>query len=205
MKRIVLCVAMLALLISNYAYATTYTYTAPNFTTVQGVYTTSMKITGTVVTSSPVPPNSTDFDITPILTSWSFNDGVNTISSSNGELFPYNDPTFSTDAEGNITDYFFTLVDSPLGTVIGDLNDFIGVVSGSNQAYVDFVCNHVNTGGFCDSWSNGGSYASVSRIQGEWVTSDLPSTPIPTMTQWSLMLLALMLGMVGIARVRRQV
>ena len=36
------------------------------------------------------------------------------------------------------------------------------------------------------------------------VVSPLPSTPVPTLSQWSLMLLALLLGMVGIARVRRQ-
>ena len=32
-----------------------------------------------------------------------------------------------------------------------------------------------------------------------------PSVTIPTMSQWSLMLLALLLGLVGITRVRRQV
>ena len=52
--------------------------------------------------------------------------------------------------------------------------------------------------------------ARVATDSGSYIiTSDIPApippTPIPTMTQWSLMLLALLLGMVGITRIRRQV
>jgi hypothetical protein len=202
MKRIMLSFVVLALLISNYAYAATYTYTGSNFTTVAGVYTTNMRITGIINTSPPIPPNSSSLDISPILTSWSFNDGVSTISSANGIFFKGEIPRFSTDGEGNITGYHWLVISSPVIPAIGDLNDLIMVTETKDSVLSDLVCNSL-TDGFCSDWSLGASHAETS-IQGVWATST-PSTPVPTLSQWSLMLLALMLGLVGVLRVRRQV
>lgn len=199
MKRIALIIAVFALLIGNYAYAKTYTYTGDNFTTVSGAYTTSMRVTGTLVTSSPIPPNSVGIDISGILTSWSFSDGVQTITSADGEFSPIYPPLVVTDGQGVITDSFLAVFSSPLATTVGGTDDLIAVYLGLSQGAINLVCDSV-TDGFCDSYSEPDSYG-LAESYGAWGGA----TSIPTLSQWSLILLALMLGVVGITRARRQV
>lgn len=204
MNRILMGIALLALLISSYAHAVTYTYTGNNFiTTANGVYTPAMRVTGTFTTSALVPPNSTDYDISGILTGWSFFDGVQTINSNNGTFNPPSPPLVTTDAFGSITSTSFNFYRVPISTVLGAENDLIWIGRFGDFAAVDAICGVV-TDGYCDGWAFAADRAQ-SSVPGAWVTSDLPSKPIPTMTQWSLMLLALLLGMVGVARIRRQV
>ena len=206
MKRLLMSIALLACLISSYAHAVTYTYTGSNYTTTNGMYTPAMRVAGTFTTSAPVPPNSTDYDISGILTSWSFNDGVQTIDNMNGvfhpnPLFP---PLVTTDASGNITSTALFFHRVPIATVLGAEDDFVWITSSTDIVVVDAPCVNV-IDGYCVSWSSAGPDWAQSLVSGAWVTSDLPSVPIPTMTQWSLMLLALLLGMVGITRIRRPV
>lgn len=203
MKRIVLSFAVFALLIVNYAYAATYTYTGDNYTMATGVYTADMRVTGTLVTSSPIPPSS-ETDISGILTSWSFSDGVQTITSADGELNPNYPPLVATDEHGVITASILVVFSSPLANTIGDTDDYIGVAFGSSIGVVDIVCATV-TDGFCETWTEPESNYAQSNSDGVWAVSDLPSTSIPTMTQWSLILMVLLLGLVGIARIRRKV
>jgi len=203
MKRILIGIALLTSLISGYAHAVTYTYTGDNFTRANGVYTPAMRVTGTFTTSALVPPNRTDYDISGILTSWSFFDGVQTINSSNGTFKPPRPPLVTTDAFGGITSTSFYFYRVPIATVVGAENDLIWIGRFQDFAALDALCDRV-TDGYCDVWAFAADRA-VSSVRGAWVTSDLPSKPIPTMSQWSLMLLALMLGMVALARIRRQV
>ena len=96
------------ILLSNVAVAETYTYTGVLYTTADSPYTTAMSINGSFTTAGPLP-NS--LPITPIgsavpglVTSWSFNDGVNTFNNTNS-MEAYGNPiTFSvgTDAVGDI-------------------------------------------------------------------------------------------------------
>lgn len=201
MKRIVQSLAMFALLIGNCAYAATYTYTGDNFTIVNGVYTDDMRVTGTLVTSSPIPPNY-EGEIGDIVVSWSFNDGVQTIDSSNGEFNPGFPPAVMTDENGVIVDSFLVFFSSPLATTIGETDDYIGVVFSQAIGVTGAVCLTV-ADGVCESYEPPVNFGQ-SESPGTWVVSGL-SEPVPTMTQWSLMLLVLMLGVVGIARVRRKV
>jgi len=207
MKRILISIALLACLISGYAHAVTYTYTGQNYTYVEPPYTTDMKVTGSFTTSTPIPPNSSDYDFSAILTSWSLNDGLQTIDNTNGVFSPNRPPSVTTDDTGTITTIRFWGFTPPVSTIVGDTDSYIRLnpprsiaASGGSQ---DIDCTFLNNG-FCWGWGSTGITA-FTRDEGVWVTSDLPSTPIPTMTQWSLMLLALMLGLVGIARIRRQV
>ena len=172
MKRIVLSFAALALLIGNYAYATTYTYTGANYTEAYGVLTTDMQVTGTITTSSPIPPNSGNFDIRPILTSWSFNDGVSTISTPNSDFAPWVIPTVDTDADGNITWSTWAITNTPIATAVDELNDFIYAWTTYSSAYPDSFCLQV-TDGVCDSWAAGESYGR-SFGSGVWVTTVEP-------------------------------
>jgi hypothetical protein len=204
-KRITSAIGIMVFLMSSYAYAEIYTYIGKPFTDVGGVYTTNMRMTGTLTTSIPIPPSSPPFDISPILTSWSFNDGVNTISSSNGETFPGNLPIFGTDDEGNISGYYWLVISSPIGTTVGDLNNAMRlegtypVVEGGNLVYTGLICNSV-VDGVCNGWDRPESFGSVDSA-GVWFTGER-STSIPALSKWSLIALASMLGIVGIARVR---
>ena len=195
-------IALLACLVSGYAHAVTYTFTGGNFTNVSGPYTTAMRITGTLITSTPIPPNYSG-DLSGLLASWSFNDGVQTIDSANGAFHPNRTFYVGTDGSGNINSFEIFAMHLPLGTAIGDLDDYINLEWLGQHAYIDTPCFDVQ-GGYCLNWS-GGESGHAPPVTAVWVTSDLPIPPIPTMTQWSLMLLALLLGMVGIVRVRRQV
>lgn len=84
MKNLILSLTVLASMIGSHANAETYIYTGKNFTSANGDYTTNMQVTGSITTSSPIPPNSINFDIGTIATSWSFFDGVQTISDADG-------------------------------------------------------------------------------------------------------------------------
>ena len=75
-----------------------YDYTGANFTGVSGPYTTSDRVTGYVDVASPLPPSASS---NPVITAYSFSDGINTISNVtvNSQL---NNAGFSTDQLGNI-------------------------------------------------------------------------------------------------------
>lgn len=175
MKRIVLSLAWLALLIGNYAYATTYTYTGDSYTIGGGAYTDLMSVTGTLVTSSPIPPNFGG-DISGILTSWSFNDGVQTINSSNGVFHPGYPLQVSTNEEGVIVDTFLAVFLSPMATTVGDTDSYIGLVFGQSIGVVDAVCTTV-VEGFCDAYEPPASYGQASS-PGTWAGCSISSGPI---------------------------
>lgn len=194
---------VLSLLLSGYAYATTYNFTGQNYTNVDGVYTTAMKITGSITTSIPIPPNSIQHDISGILASWSFFDGVQTINSTNGTLNPLWPPAITTDSMGNITIGRFFFLVTPIATEVGQINSYIslgfGVDGWEDQAKKDAECLVVENG-FCKG-HNSPNFGYGYTVVGVWNT-EVAATPIPTMSQQSLILLTLLLGMVGFARLR---
>lgn len=202
MKRILISFALLATLMSSYAYAATYTYTGDAYTEAAGVYTTDMRVTGTLVTSDPIPPDFSG-DISGMLTSWSFNDGVQTITSADGEFSPNVLPLVLTDEHGVIINSILVFLSSPIATTIGATDEFIGVFVGASLGSTDIACSSVENG-YCYSWPLLDTDYGVAESYGVWETFIPPPTSIPTMSQWSLMLLALLLGMVGIARIRRK-
>jgi hypothetical protein len=129
--RFVLAALALVLPLSMKAQSFTYTYTGSNFNfstvngsiqnppgTVAAPYSTSDFVTGTFTINGPINNlnNATFFDNGP----FSFNDGVQTLSSSNGaDLFV----DISTDGSGNITSYSIGAQST------ADLNDFITIGS----------------------------------------------------------------------------
>ena len=56
--------------------AATYTYSGGNFVDVLGDYTTMMRVTGQFTVAVPLAPNLPFTDITALVTSYSFGDGV---------------------------------------------------------------------------------------------------------------------------------
>lgn len=79
---------------------TTYTYTGDPYTTATAPYVLGGNITGTLITANPLPPFMPFTDITPAITSISFNDGVATRTLANSFLCSVK---AATDGAGNIT------------------------------------------------------------------------------------------------------
>jgi hypothetical protein len=76
-----------------------YDYVGGSFTTVfGGLFTTSDRVTGSVILANALPA-STIVDVTPV--SFSFTDGVDTITSTEGNL-GFGIISFTTDASGQI-------------------------------------------------------------------------------------------------------
>ena len=130
---------------------TTYYYRGQAFTSATtGTYTTGMRVTGSITTSGPIPPNSTNFDIREIVSSWSFSDGVQTLTSSNGVFhnLPVFSPKFTTNANGDITlaDVFVT--NNPTATAVGQTNNYIATVQSA-------VFDHGALGARCQTISEG--------------------------------------------------
>ena len=114
-------------MIASHANAETYIYTGKNYTDANGDYTTDMRVTGSITTSAPIPPNSIKFDISDIATSWSFFDGVQSISNVDGVFHTFSafSPKFTTDGDGNITKADLWVSDNPVATVVGQDNRYI--------------------------------------------------------------------------------
>jgi len=108
--------AALGLLLAGMALparSATYSYTSPLFSAIVdnttcavgtcATYTTAMRVTGSFTTPAPLPPNLTSASITSAVSSYSFDDGVNTIGSSDPDarIAFFN---VTTDGSGAITD-----------------------------------------------------------------------------------------------------
>jgi hypothetical protein len=85
----------------------TYTYTGNDFTTVTGAYTMSDSVMGTIVLSAPLPSNLALTDESALLVSYSFSDGVQTLT--NLDSFPF-EFLFETSASGAITSWAVGIV-----------------------------------------------------------------------------------------------
>ena len=199
MKQILIGIAVL---VSSYAHAEVYTYSGANYSVALGAYTTAMRVTGSITTSDPIPPNSVDLDISGILTSWSFSDGLQTIDNVNGTTNLNYPPLVSTDASGDITVTNIRVLATPLATAIGDTDDFI-VTRFNNLVARDAVCNIVN-GGVCSDWSPAVDLA-LNRVAGDWetVAAPIPAKPVPSMSEWSLITLSVLFSLIIFANRKR--
>jgi IPTL-CTERM motif len=92
---------------------TTYTYTGDPYTAAGAPYTLSDRLTGTITTANPLPPFMPLTDITPAITSLSFNDGVATRTLANSFLC---EVRVATDGAGTITRWVIALRESPYTT-----------------------------------------------------------------------------------------
>jgi hypothetical protein len=147
------CVLLLAFGLPLHALATTYTFASPNYSFVIPFtppctigtcadYTTSMNVAGSFTTAAPLAANLVNADVRPQVTSFSFNDGINTYSSSdpNVRLLALE---LSTDASG---------VPIPTQTFIDVQQWTTGSaphVAGNrlNEIFVDFNADDFNNAG----------------------------------------------------------
>jgi len=190
-KNLIWSIVALASMIASDANAETYIYTGKNYTNANGDYTTAMRITGSITTSSPIPPNSIDFDIRTIATSWSFFDGVQTISDADGVFHSFSAfaPKFTTDGDGNITQADVWVSDDPVATEVNQTNRYIATIasgfpSGFDHGVSLAKCTTV-TNGICTAYLFG-PRGYVDGVPGPWTieapvrdyTAKLPSGTI---------------------------
>ncbi|GEM_PF-2398305 len=215
------------LLIHGVGHATTYVFTGNNYVNPTGVYTTSMRLTGSFTTHALLPANMPLTEIGPkganLVQSWTFNDGITTWDESNSmALIDLNDRfSVSTDANGDIDLYTIGFM-QPMGphTVGTLMNSFSMAHTSSDYTRVfhQGACFRVNSSGNCDGISSpavppGGvvDYLSLpipSRpATGTFVTmtpAAVTAVAVPAVSGWGLALLGLMLGGLALHRARGQ-
>jgi hypothetical protein len=110
---------------------TVYSYTGPSYQTSSAPYAYPMNITGTMTLPTPLPPDTHGIAVHP--TSFSFSDGVQTITNLNATYNFFSG--FTTDENGNITSWIVTV---KLGTAeistIRDIGDFATTAVGTEAA-----------------------------------------------------------------------
>jgi hypothetical protein len=156
----------------------TYTYTGNDFTDALAPYTTTESITGSFTVASPLGDNYPYQQIAPL--SFSFSDGVQTITNLNATLPPpFFD--FATDLNGNITTWSIFI-----GNASGDFIETNNLLNDNGLFGIDIGGDVVGIG---INESNPGS----------WTTP--PPSPTPEPSTFALLSTG-MLGLAGIARRR---
>jgi hypothetical protein len=101
----------------------TYSYTGQNFDEVMGTYTVADRLTGWFTVAAPLVPGTPyPADISGLVTSFSFADGVQTLSDANAEILAF---SIGTDGGGNLTEWSFRIWKAPIPTSTGVLIDGI--------------------------------------------------------------------------------
>ena len=217
------------MLLAGAASGTTYNFTAsPNYSIFNNFtgpctsvidcanYTSAMHPTGTFTTAAPLAPNLVNVDIAALVTSYSFNDGINTYTNANGWIISF---SIYTDASGVPTSSVALQVDAwitgsaPHAT--GDrFSDF--QLDGEVGVTNDLACSTVGTTGTntdtCTSGSGDQNTSSASNSDfGVWVIAGSPPpkqqsgpVPVPTLSTWSLAALATLVVLLGWFQVRRR-
>jgi hypothetical protein len=192
------------------AQATTYQYTGPAYSTLMphigpgcntgstcSDYTPQEKVTGSFTTAGPLGPNFSG-TITN-LQSYNFNDGINTISSTDTNALGFE---FSIETDGNgVPSNVTIMLEEWIGnhTDGGRLN--VIEIFGSDFSFNNIFCSNVGASLFgtpiactsitVDNFTSQGS----SLANGTWIVVVPP--PVPTLGQWALLTLAGLFGAVG--------
>ena len=132
MRLFLLVTAALSMIsVSAHADPVTYTYTGQYFTDTAGSYTTSDRVTGSFTVSSPIPDN---FDGVPSPSSYSFSDGLETLTSLNSYISQF---LVGTNAQGSISSYnIFVISNGAFGQIAlinepgGPQNDYARSTAG---------------------------------------------------------------------------
>jgi len=207
MKAVLFC---LAALLAPSAWATTYTYAGPNYGTFTNFtsctvgpcanYTASMSLHGSFTTASPLAANI-NTDITSLVTSYNFSDGVNTYSSanSNARIWTFQ---ITTDGTGQITGALILVElwqtgSSPHAVGSRVALTAIGVGGTPNLSYNNLNCTSVGVSpdsGVSDTCNSTATDSSSSEgfntVAGAW---SIAASNVPALGEWGMICLAVLL------------
>lgn len=139
---------VLAAFTGGHVNAETYEYTGNNFSNVRAAYTTNMSISGSFTTSAPLPASVLELDISTLIPAptWTFTDGVQTITSDEGVFHTGWKPLVSTDSTGNITRADIWVSDAPIASENNQENSYIttrgGGVGALDSGAINARCNN---------------------------------------------------------------
>jgi hypothetical protein len=208
--------------------ATTYTYSgAPNYSIFTNFtaspctagncenYTTSMTVTGSFTTATPLAPNLVNVDISSQITTYSFNDGINTYAPPNGRIINFN---VYTDSSGvPTTSTFLDIQVWTTGTSPHAPGDRF------SEFFIDFEANSTNNencssvgsngdsaGDACNSSGTDANSSNAANLDsGTWSGGSAPPppptviTPVPALSAWALGALATLVIALGWFQIRR--
>ncbi len=133
--------------------AASYSFNGQNFTQVSGEYTLTDNIFGGFITTVPIDPNAGVADVTPILISYQFFDGVQMLDDSNSKILAFR---VSVDDLGYVDETAMTIWRTPVTTVNGGNVQGIDMYRSPAQSqmfgFKDGICGENNgPGGECTS------------------------------------------------------
>lgn len=180
-------------------------------------YTSTQNVSGTFTTSGALPANANNLEIGSTVTSYSFSSGLETVASTdtNARL---NTLRVSTNASGNITGLILQAVQwrtSSAPHAAGERINAVTVNGTNGASFHNAFCQITGTGNSgvtdtCLSTSVPITDTSRSSASGSTVsylttpTAVSSPAPVPTVSEWGLILMASLLGLFGIARLRRK-
>jgi len=173
-----------------------------------------MTVTGSFTTATPLAPNLASVDVAAQITTYSFSDGINTYTPPNGRIIAFQ---VSTDASGVPTAN--TFIDVQVWTTGtsphkgGDrFSEFFIDVEANSTNNVN--CTTVGPNGDAtDACTGAVTDTNSSNAQtpgaGAWSIGGGPpqptvTTPVPTLSQWGLMVLTMMVIALGWLQIRRR-
>lgn len=171
-------------------------------------FTLAMGVSGSFTTASPLAGNLAGASIPALVTSFNFSDGLTTYSSADPATRIYIFQV-TTNAAGAVTDAAIVLNRWETGLSPHAANDRTSLmaITGTAQAGRNYRCLATGTSpaGAADSCDietadSGASEASGARIS--WSSAAVAS--IPTLSQWGLIIMSSILGLAGLAAMRRR-
>lgn len=190
-------------------HAATYDFVSVNYEDIfdtRSGYTTAMNVSGSITTSSPLPPNNGNLDISGLITGFSFNDGLQTIDDSNGFILSTFGPvSVVTDPLGNIDRVIASWIIYPAPEFTSapvSISNGILISNNSASAISNFECMGPSTAtAICGTGSQATTAQArtpQSSTSTNWSIRAIPSSPtaVPSLNQWGIILLVLLLGFV---------
>lgn len=173
-------------------------------------------VSGSFTTSGALPASASNVEIGSTVTAYSFSSGLDTVASTdpNARL---NSLRVTTDASGNVTGVNLQAVQWTTGPVPHNNTSRFNAVTLSGTIGVgthNSACQNTGTGnsGVTDTCLQA-VVTDTSRSTGfsspvSYAIAQAPvnntAAPVPTVSEWGLILMAALLGFFGIARLRRQ-
>ena len=210
------------------SHAATYSYTGTNYTTFTfrtppcgtgscADYTAAMRVQGTFTTAAPLAPNMGFQDLTPLVTAFSFSDGIQTFSSGDPLVRLYM-IRGGTDAAGTITNFDFIAQrwQTAAPHAFGDRVDFVTANDNMSVGDHNLSCTAVgpSANGTLDTcttsaadtdYSNGFELSGALPVLAAAPPAVAGPVSVPTLGELGLWLLMAVMAGLGLAATRNRV